>query len=232
MCSDPEDTKNGSYNGHCEGTANVKTKIGNKEIAGDGKAPGLGSCGGFGQKKCRTSSDAEAKIGPKSTVTPTPSVTPKTTSTPCPQAFICGLPTSTITPTPHSEPIPPALPAPQLSMNVEFYIDLNQVDGIDFAIDLAGIWGDVGMLLPSIATYSSYGASEVAEGAGLVKSFVDLTYGDPTNALYQQAETTLEKAALVAFRVERLAPYVGFIGNLGSMYMTLNPKFNVTITYK
>ena len=62
MCSDPEDTKNGSYNGHCEGIANVKTKIGNKMIAGDGKTPGLGSCGGFGQKKCRTSKEAETKI--------------------------------------------------------------------------------------------------------------------------------------------------------------------------
>ena len=60
MCSDPEDTKKSSYNGHCEGIANVKTKIGDKMIAGDGKTPGLGSCGGFGQKKCRTSEDATA----------------------------------------------------------------------------------------------------------------------------------------------------------------------------
>lgn len=224
MCSDPENT----VNGFCEGSAHVTTLVGNRVVAGNGKSGGA-SCGGFGQPKCRTNKQADApQLNPRSTATPT--VTPSPTNTPCPQAFICGLPTTTVTPIPYSEPIAtqPVKPVPHFQISGGIYVDWTQVDGIDLAIDVAGITGDIGYW----TGYTPYHAmTQIAEGAGLVKGIVDLFFGDPTNITYDQLITSLIQNAKLYWRLGSLVPGIGFIGNLGSMNMNLKPKFEFSITY-
>jgi RHS repeat-associated protein len=150
------------------------------------------------------------------------------TPTPCIQALISCLPTLTPTPTPysgHSIGTPDTAPSnPKLRLKLESYIDWTKVDGIDFAIDLAGITGDIaywtGIGMPF------YIGTEIAEGAGLIKGGADLIFGDPSNALHDQTITSAQQYAKLFWRAESLVPWIGFVGNAVSMYLNVKPQIN------
>ena len=204
-----------------------------------GCAGGVESGGGWHRREKPAeddSADLSKVYGPPApaTSTPTATPTPMPTSTPCPLVYPACLPTATSTATPYAGPTisSPNPPSPSLHINVDVYVDWTKVDGIDFAIDIAGLYGDVSTLFPNPSTPVIYGGSELAEAAGFVKGVVDLASGDPSNLIYQQTQSNLERTALMFFRGERLVPYVGFIGNLGSLYLTLDPEVTVNISYK
>ena len=67
----------------------------------------------------------------------------------------------------------------------------------------------------------------VVEGVGTVKSGAELVTGDPQSMLIQQTTNTVQRVAVMIFKVERLVPWIGFIGNGVSLYV--NFKDAVTI---
>jgi RHS repeat-associated protein len=149
----------------------------------------------------------------------------------CPQALIRCLPTPTPTPIPHDQTqSTPYVYRKDFSFDFEFNIDWTQVDGIDFMIDIAGITGDIAIWTGVGVPY--YGGTEIAEVGGLIKSIGDLTMGDPTNMMYNETERATRNILELGFGGGKLIPFVGFIFNLGSMYLNLKPDIQLKISYK
>jgi len=103
-------------------------------------------------------------------------------------------------------------------------VNWNNVDFVDLTIDAAGLAGDVLFVLPEApVTKIAYWATEVAEIAGMAKSFYDLSQGDPQNLAYNLTIHQFERA-VIATKVIRLAPFIGPFGNSGSILLNLNPQ--------
>ena len=203
---------------------------------------GGGVCGDV--KKCQAVVKVTSTKTPTKTSVPTnaPSTIPSVTTTPTPG---CSSPTNAcatnatgfqITPTTTSTSVPsvgicgetmwcPPPPSWQISVSV----DWERVDKIDFVIDVIGLGVDLLTIIPPTAELGVAGQpiAMIAEGVGWIKSGVELLQGDPSSALYQQTENTLERATVMIARGERLIPVIGAIGSLGSLYINLQPEISV-----
>jgi hypothetical protein len=118
------------------------------------------------------------------------------------------------------------------SSNINFRVRINinwsRVDTIDAIIDVAGIAGDITSFFEPEGSIP-YVLSEIAEGAGFIKSVVDVFSGDSSNILLQQTTSSAEEAIVLVARAERLVPVVGFAGNIVSLYMKLKTEVSITI---
>ena len=134
-------------------------------------------------------------------------------------------PTSTPTPT----PFPVTISAGKKA-EPPFYIhvDWSKVDYIDLVIDGGGIVlelaGGVALFFgqPEITAGTEI-AQGVLEGVGFVKSGYEVITGDPSSLLVQTTTKAVQASALV-WRLERLIPVVGLIGNGVSLYINLEPQ--------
>jgi len=165
---------------------------------------------------------------PTTTSTSTPTVTPTTTST-----IAAAQPTATVTATasPSGCNITiqscPSPPPPYLDINI--YVDWSNVDYIDAGIDVIGLAVDILTLIPATAPLgvAAQPYTIALEGVGLGKTLVELAQGDPTSFLYQANSSTLERAVIVAARTERMAPVVGSVGSVLSLWLNLEPQITI-----
>jgi len=109
-------------------------------------------------------------------------------------------------------------------------IQWDRVDPVDLLIDGTGIAGDGVAIAGFPEGVVPYAVTEIVEGAGFVKSGIELINGDPSSMLLQQATEQGERVAVMVARAGRLVPIVGFIGNGVSLWFNLRP--NIKIEYK
>ncbi len=162
---------------------------------------------------------------PQAETTPTPTLPTPTTPPPIPTpCFFCTYPAP---PTP-GPVYRPAYPEPQLvypAISIE--IDWSRVDKVDAAIDGLGLLANgVALAQPETAPVVET-AGGIVEFAGTLKSAYELIRGDPSSMLLQQVTTQSERYAVIVLRTVRLVPWVGFVGNLGSLYMNLRPRVTI-----
>jgi RHS repeat-associated protein len=115
-----------------------------------------------------------------------------------------------------------------INIRVQVNVDWTKVDKVDAIIDAGGVIGDVALFFQPEGN-GPYIISEAAEGLGFMKGLSDIGTGDTSNMFMHQFTSTAEKAAVLFFRAERLAPVVGSVGNLVSLYLNLKPKLSISI---
>jgi RHS repeat-associated protein len=150
------------------------------------------------------------------------------------------IPLNTATPTgPTYNPAPSATPDTILDHNgntegeginirIQVNVDWSKVDKVDAIIDTGGVIGDVALFFQPEGN-GPYIISEAAEGLGFIKGLSDIGTGDTSNMFMHQFTNTFEKAPVLFFRFERLAPGIGSVGNLVSLYLNLKPKLSISI---
>jgi hypothetical protein len=161
---------------------------------------------------------------------PTPPFWPPVpTSTPAPGPQYLPGPTNTSGPT--ITPTPQTLIKSQ-GPHLSIYIDWNQVDYIDLAIDGVGVvggvisWGGTLTGQPEVILLAE-SVSGIFEFAGFVKSAYEVYTGDPSSMLLKTTTEQVQYIAL-ASRFGRIVPWIGLIGNGISSYINLKPQ----ISYK
>ena len=125
-------------------------------------------------------------------------------------------------------PAGPSLP----HMEISVYVDWDKVDRIDAAIDVFGLGSNgVSLISASFGLVPVSAGAEIVggtvEGIGLLKSSYDLIQGDPSSMLLQQTTSQGERIAVMIARTERIAPFVGFLGNLASLWINLKPQITI-----
>lgn len=151
----------------------------------------------------------------------------RATSTPIPGFNNNGLPNPPqlqITPTPGETYNPNPSQPPQIGpsnnepvLTPQISIDWTKVDKIDFGIDAIGtISSGVEIAFPETVPILGP-ANGIVQAIGLGKSAIELVQGDPQSALFTETNNTAQKVVLMAVRVEKIAPWVGIVGNIVSL---------------
>ena len=158
------------------------------------------------------------------TQAPQPTMLPNTPS---------GTPGFSLNPGPTPTPFPTSTtstsPSPRIEWNFSWAGPEN-VDWIDAGIDGFGLLANGVALVASIipggqpVVVGAETTGGIVEGVGLVKSGYELFKGDPSSMLLQQTTSQAERVVVMIFRAERIAPGVGFIGNLVSLNINLKPQ--------
>lgn len=110
-------------------------------------------------------------------------------------------------------PTAPPYSTPAAQPPFEININWDKVDLVDAGIDVFGSLINLGeFIFPGVAPVGSF-----VEGIGFVKSSVELLSGDPQSLLLQQTTDTSERIVVMVSKLERMAPFVGFLGNMVSL---------------
>jgi RHS repeat-associated protein len=145
--------------------------------------------------------------------------------TPTPQGPVY-LPGSTSTPT-HSIPTS----TPNRPIKIDIQVDWSNVDWIDAGIDTFGLLTNGTNIVATISGAPEAGLlvdviGDVVEVGGLIKAGYDISQGDPQNLRLQLASDSVKQLALIA-KAERTVPYIGFIGNITSLWLNFQPTISI-----
>jgi hypothetical protein len=110
---------------------------------------------------------------------------------------------------------------------------LANVDWVDAGIDIFGLADNAGNIIASSAGLPQVGvlidsAGSVIELGGFLKAGYDMSQGDTRNLQLQLATDRAKQIALIA-KFERAFPFIGFIGNLTSLWLNFQPQINIDV---
>jgi len=190
--------------------------------------------GGCGLKGCRSS---YSKIPPFTLrKQSTPQINPSNSNpiripmaTPSQDLSWRSAPTKTPTPQTEIGPAPSNTPSivvvePEKRINIEW----DKVDYVDFSIDALGIIGDTALIFvepgPGLVIDAVVSLAEVAGAGKTMYEVYQKDYSGVSTFTLNTVLDMVEKNPVIAARIGRVAPLIGIVGNIYSMYTNLNPQ--------
>ncbi len=180
-------------------------------------APGGGNDGG------KDDGGGNACSGPNPSVVCLPTPTPTPTPTPFP----------TSTPTPYPGPMYTNPQPPQPYLDFDFYVDWDNVDELQAALDVAGIGGDIALVaFPEGPGEIADAVITFVEVVATGKALIDAAEGSP-GGLIQTIETNgIEANLRLLARSTRWIPLAGSVASGYSLYDNFKGDITITVTTK